>query len=334
MISTTPIMLKVAELSQVSATRRAAADIARELGFSEERAGAVAIVATEIATNLIKHGRDGRVQLLSVGIDKMFLELLGIDSGPGISDTTASLADGFSTAGTTGTGLGAIRRLASEFDLYSQPGKGTVVLGRLADGKSEQREQAVRVGVVQVPARWERVSGDAWVVVQDARSATVMVADGLGHGPLAAEAAQEAVRVVRSSAGLDPDDILRHIHSALRPTRGAAVAVAHIDLPRSRVRYTGIGNISGLISGPGSVQRLVSHNGTAGAEARRIQGFDYTWPANGLLVMHSDGMSSNWDWSGYPGLQEHDAAVIAGVLYRDHNRGRDDATVVVVKAAV
>jgi hypothetical protein len=137
--------------------------------------------------------------------------------------------------------------------------------------------------------------------------------------------------VVQSSPGVDPAELLGRIHSALRSTRGAAVGVVRLDMIRSRVHYAGLGNIGGLISNPSGMQRLVSHNGTAGAEARRIQQFEYVWPSDALLVMYSDGLSSSWDWSAYPGLQSHDPAVIAGVLYRDHNRGRDDATVLVVK---
>jgi anti-sigma regulatory factor (Ser/Thr protein kinase) len=327
------VMLTVSETSQVAATRRVAAEMARELGFGEERTGMVAILATEAATNLIKHARDGRVQLRQVDSGESLVELIAIDAGPGMNDIPASLADGYSTKGTTGTGLGAIRRLASEFDLYSQPGKGTVMMGRVAGHPQIREASVVRVGVVQAPARGESVCGDAWVVVQDREQATIMVADGLGHGPLAADAAQAAVRVVQSSAGAGAAEMLQQIHSALRPTRGAAVAVARIDLRRSIVHYAGVGNISGLISNASGIQRLVSHNGTAGAEARRIQQFEYSWPPDALVVMYSDGLTSNWDWSAYPGLQAHDPAVIAGVLYRDHNRGRDDATVLVLKAA-
>jgi anti-sigma regulatory factor (Ser/Thr protein kinase) len=330
MTPSAPVLLTIAESSQVAEARRIATDMARGLDFTDEQAGAVAIAVTEAAANLVKHAREGRLQLRQIDSGESAIELLAIDRGPGMNDPVQCVSDGFSTSGTPGTGLGAIRRLAAEFDLYSQPGLGTVLLGRVF---GRRREKAFRLsnGVVQAPARGENVCGDAWIVTHTSMGATVMVADGLGHGPLAAEAANCAARIVRSAGDQDPAAVLQQVHLALRPTRGAAVAIAQIDLGRSTVRYAGVGNISGLMIEPRGIQRLVSHNGTAGAQVRRIQQFEYAWPRNGLLVMFSDGLASTWDFAAYPALRNHDPAVIAGVLYRDHNRGRDDATVIVVR---
>ena len=60
--------------------------------------------------------------------------------------------------------------------------------------------------------------------------------------------------------------------------------------------------------------------------------FSYAWPEDGLLVLHSDGLSTSTGLESYPGLAARDPVLIAGVLYRDFSRGRDDATVVVAKA--
>jgi hypothetical protein len=102
------------------------------------------------------------------------------------------------------------------------------------------------------------------------------------------------------------------------------------------VRYAGLGNISASIVSPVSPREsknLVSYNGIAGHEARKIQEFAYEWPSGALLVVHSDGLSGRWDLARYPGLSLRDPSVVAGVLYRDFSRGRDDAIVVVVRAA-
>ena len=114
---------------------------------------------------------------------------------------------------------------------------------------------------------------------------------------------------------------------------GAAVAVAEVDLALSTLRYAGIGNLSGLIISGLSSYNLVSHNGTAGVEARKIQEFSYPWPENGLLVMHSDGVAAHWSLDDYPGLTLKAPPLIAGVLFRDHQRVRDDSTIVVAKAS-
>jgi hypothetical protein len=126
---------------------------------------------------------------------------------------------------------------------------------------------------------------------------------------------------------------VRLIHAGLRGTRGAAVAVAEVALKTRGVRYAGVGNISGLILSGGTAHNLVSHNGTAGVEARKIQEFSYPWPEDGLLVLHSDGLATHWSLADYPGLAQKDPALIAGVLFRDHQRLRDDSTVVVAKVA-
>jgi hypothetical protein len=122
------------------------------------------------------------------------------------------------------------------------------------------------------------------------------------------------------------------MHAGLRPTRGAAVAVAELIPSQQVVRFAGLGNISGAITGPTESRSFVSHNGIAGHEMRKIQEFTYEWPVDSLLVMHSDGVSARWDLGRYPGLASRHPSVVAGVLYRDYSRGRDDALVVVVRA--
>jgi len=162
----------------------------------------------------------------------------------------------------------------------------------------------------------------------------ILLADGLGHGILAAEAAVEAVKTFQNNTSLAPAQVVAAIHAALRSTRGAAVAVAEVDAAQQVVRFAGVGNIAGLILSADGCRHLVSHNGTAGHEVRKIQEFTYPWPARGggrqpLLILHSDGLTSRWDLDRYPGLAQRHPSLIAGVLYRDFYRGRDDVTVVV-----
>jgi serine/threonine protein phosphatase PrpC len=76
---------------------------------------------------------------------------------------------------------------------------------------------------------------------------------------------------------------------------------------------------------------MVSSNGTAGQGVVRVREFDYRWEAGSLLVMATDGLATRWALDDYPGLAARDPALVAGVLYRDHNRGRDDVTVVAVR---
>ena len=72
---------------------------------------------------------------------------------------------------------------------------------------------------------------------------------------------------------------------------------------------------------------MISHNGTLGHIAKRMQAFDYPIAGPPVVVLHSDGLGTSWQLEKYPGLTACDPALIAGVLYRDFNRGRDDVTV-------
>ena len=123
------------------------------------------------------------------------------------------------------------------------------------------------------------------------------------------------------------------MHRALAPTRGAALAVARVDADARVVRFVGVGNITGALICGGETRRMVSHNGTAGHVAPRIREFTYPFTDDPVLIMHSDGLSAKWDLAGYPGLASSHPSLIAGVLFRDHRRDRDDATIVVMRGS-
>jgi serine phosphatase RsbU (regulator of sigma subunit) len=162
----------------------------------------------------------------------------------------------------------------------------------------------------------------------------VTVVDGLGHGWQAAEAAHEALRIFRKGTHLRPGILLESAHQALRSTRGAAMAIAEIDRDQGIVRYAGVGNISGAVIAGGTRSNMVSHNGIVGHQARKFQEFLYKWPPGALLVMHSDGLGTQWKLDEYAGLAQRDPSVISAVLYRDFTRGRDDVTVLAAREAV
>jgi anti-sigma regulatory factor (Ser/Thr protein kinase) len=329
----------VSDISQVGAARRAAIARAEGLGFSDVATGRVALIVTELGNNLIRHATAGRLLLGVVEgrSGQELIELLSIDSGPGVPDLDACLADGYSTGGTAGTGLGAVRRLASEFDAYSQRPAGTVILARVAGREMHVSAGAARearvfeIGAVALAAPGESVCGDAWGSVQDGRRLAVLLADGLGHGPVAREAAVAAVDEFCVDSFDGPSRVLGRVHDQLRSTRGAAVALAQVHRDEDDVAFSGAGNIScRLISGV-SDRTLMSQHGTAGVQIRALRDVVYTWPAHGLLVMHSDGLTSRWTVDAAHGLLQRHPTVIAAWLVRDHTRGRDDVTVVVVR---
>lgn len=330
------IAVSVTEMSQVAEARRRATAVAYQIGFESSDAGRVAIVATELATNLVKYGVEG--QLLIGSFEDQTgsgVEVISLDKGPGIGDLQESLRDGHSTGGSAGTGLGAVRRQSHLFDIASWPGLGTGVLSRLQKGAPKQPvdDAAAPWGAVVLAMPGEEACGDAYCVRAEPDGRIVLVADGLGHGPDAARASDEAVRVFRRHEAEAPGPIIEALHAGLRHTRGAAVAVARIDLARGVLVFAGLGNIAGTVVTAGQVKKTVSHAGTAGHVARRIQPFEYPFTADSLLVMHSDGLGSSWSLDRYPGLAGAHPTLIAAILYRDFARGRDDVTVLVATGA-
>jgi len=314
---------EIDDSSKVGEVRRAAQNRA-SFEFDAQTAGRVAIAATELANNLLTHAGGGELLIQTLGDEETAtLELLAIDRGPGMRDVERCLADGFSTTGTPGTGLGAVRRLADEFDIYTAPGDGTIVMARFGRGLEP------RFGAVSVPMPGEIDCGDAWHLVSNGGSTAIIMVDGLGHGTFAAQAARAGIASFTASPWLSPQEIMQRAGTAMARTRGGAGACAQLDSDGA-VSYAGLGNISGALVSPDKSQGLVSHSGILGVQTPRVQQFEYQRTPGTLLIMHSDGVSARGSPMERPQLFAHHPAIIAAALYRDFGRGRDDASVVVV----
>jgi anti-sigma regulatory factor (Ser/Thr protein kinase) len=318
--------------SRVGEARRHAAALAADCGLDETDAGRLALVVTELATNLVRHARAGRL-LLSGRPTLHEVEVIAIDSGPGIADIERSLHDGFSTGGTPGTGLGAVRRLAQAFDMHSSVPEGTVVLARVraAAARGTPARSAVRFGAVALAAPGERVCGDGWAFACEGTQAALLLADGLGHGPDAAEASAAAIEVFREAPLVGPRELLQRTHVRLRSTRGAAVAMLQADAAAGLVRSAGAGNVVGRLVSGVSDRTLLSQHGTAGVTIRTPEEVTTAWPPHALVVVCSDGIETRWKPEVLQGVLGRDPAIAAAVLVRDHCRGRDDATAAVLR---
>ncbi len=323
--------LAVTESSEIAQARRTVASLAGRQGFNEEDAGRAALVATEISSNLVKHGGGGELiaQPLERG-DVRGVGLIGLDKGQGIADVAKCLRDGFSTGGSPGTGLGAISRMSQLFDIYSQPGHGTVVVAQLwPDGRAPRAP--LEIGAIVVPKPGEVECGDSWCYVERSGGALVMGVDGLGHGLGASQAASLACEVFMTEKTRAPGAVLERIHTNLRTTRGAAAMVMEIDWDRGQLLAAGIGNLVAAVVDGTATKRIPSYNGIVGHATPRIRELSYPVTPAATLVFHSDGLTAAWQLDRYPGLLQHSCAAIAGVLYRDCKRGRDDSLVVALR---
>jgi anti-sigma regulatory factor (Ser/Thr protein kinase) len=302
---------------------------AARLGFGEHRAGEVGIAATELATNLHRHAKRGLmlVRICREGENGGLL-LLALDSGPGIKDFAHISRDGESSKGTLGIGLGAVMRLATWYDVYSNAG-GSVIAAAFWTG-SELAFRPAAAGFTR-PMTGETVCGDAWAShAQDGR-VTVLLADGLGHGELAAVASREAVRTFLAAP--DETDLtvtMQRLDETLRSTRGAAVAISRADRTAGTLTFTGVGNVAVWTDDGERRHALASAPGIVGANAKKIRALQVPLAAHERIVMHSDGLSSKWSLAAYPGLRGRDPHLIAATLLRDAGTHHDDASVVVI----
>lgn len=310
--------------------RRAAVDLAERLGLPEQRVAEIGIVATEVAGNIAKHGGGGAFALRACrSLAGAGLCFVGLDSGPGIPDIDAAMRDGYSTTGTLGIGLGALARLADSFDVFSLPDRGAVVVARF--GECVVASPTSTVAALRRPMPGEEMCGDNYAVRLDGEVLTVALADGLGHGPLAAAASEAALRGFLDSPFTSAAGLLTAADRAANGTRGAAMAVAQIATGGA-ISFAGLGNIAARVYGDDKTRGLVSYPGIVGTGARSVRELPYELPSDGVLALHTDGISERAALNPIGGLLRQSADVIAAVVMRDHGVRNDDAGVLVVRS--
>jgi anti-sigma regulatory factor (Ser/Thr protein kinase) len=320
------VWFHVEEPSAVSAVRRTAERFGAQVGLAPPRLSELAIVATELASNLVKHADDGRLLIRPVRTSGVAgVELIAVDSGPGM-DAERSARDGHSTAGTLGIGLGAISRQAGWLDSFSVAGRGTVTVAQIWPADPPAPAWASAVTRVMTG---EEVCGDGYATRVVEGRHQVLVSDGLGHGPLAAAATTACVQAFIAAPAQAPSAVLEHLHRSLGHTRGAAVAVAQVR--PGEVLYAGLGNIAASIVDGVDRRSLVSLPGIAGHQRRTVREFVYPFGPEACLVMHSDGVADRWRLDAYPGLVRRSPQVIATTVLRDAGVRRDDACVLVAR---
>ncbi|MEH1026391.1 SpoIIE family protein phosphatase [Micromonospora profundi] len=330
-ITDSGLWFRVEASSTASAVRRAAERLGAQLEMAPARIADLAIVAAELTSNLVKHADEGVLLLRPVRRGgEAGVELVAIDSGPGMADLTVSSQDGHSTTGTLGIGLGAIVRQASSFDGYSLPGRGTVLAVQVWPAAPPRPSWA---GALTRPLTGETVSGDGYAVRVVEGRHQVLVSDGLGHGPLAAAATEAALAAFRDAPASPPAAVVSHLHRSMSHTRGAALAVAELVPEEGVLHYAGLGNIAGMVvEGGGQRRGLVSLPGIAGHQRPTVRGYDYPFGPGALLVMHSDGVVDRWRLTDYPDIAGHSPLVVAATLLRDAGTRRDDACVLAARS--
>jgi anti-sigma regulatory factor (Ser/Thr protein kinase) len=327
------LWLSIDDAGSVGTARRAATGIAAGVGLPEERTADLAIVVTELASNLHRHAVEGTLLVRAVRrADRPGVQIVAVDKGPGIRDLSQSTRDGHSTYGSLGIGLGAVRRLASEFDAYSVVALGTVMVAAVfPDRHPPPVDVHADFGGVSRPMAGQTVCGDGYAVRSVGDRVELLVCDGLGHGPLAAFAAQAALAAFHDAPDRGPQVVLEHLHRSLRHTRGAVATIVSLDRAAAAVRFAGLGNVFGAVVFGSQRQIMAAQPGIVGDGNPRLRTVDLPMPDEAVIVLHSDGVRDRWNLDRYPGLAARAPLVIAATLLRDFGVRRDDAAVLVAK---
>jgi len=324
--------LKVKESSAVAEALRRARRTANALGFNSTKVEHAAIVATEVAQNILRHGGGGQILIEVFGAPSLErMHVVGQDEGPGITRIDRMLRDGETTKNSPGTGLGAMKRLSDRLDIFSRPGRTVVV--------AEFCRQTVRLGDPVDHAGFklaypgERRCGDIVAARSSHDRCIYFLADGLGHGSKAAVAAALARKAFYESEGDDPADLLLQIGDALSGTRGAVGAIVAIERSKGTLSHAGIGNVSTLVVQGKDVRRLAVRDGLLGGRTTTPHQGMIDIEPSAVVIMHSDGLNTLRSLETETSLLQRSAPVVAADLLANNLRGRDDASIIVTRAS-
>ncbi|MGR3453907.1 ATP-binding protein [Pseudooceanicola sp.] len=322
--------IEIDDRSAVAAMRRLARRYATQIKLPDRRQEELAIVVTEATTNILRYAERGRALIEVVshpGVEK--LVLLFTDNGPGIPEIDRMFEDGQSSTDSAGLGLGAIRRLSDSFDIFTSAEDGTTIVCSFTV-RSTPVTTSLEVEGLRVCHPAETVCGDNWLLRQTRRATDILVCDGLGHGPRAAEASAQVVAAAQEFSA-DPGRTMEHLTASLLGTRGAVASMVRIEEPEMTLSYAGLGNITTICIGAHGTRRLAMRDGRiGGAPTRGFEEEMHLVPGD-LVILHSDGLKTLRDSHLRPGLLHRSPLLIAGFLLDRAFRGRDDACIVVAR---
>jgi anti-sigma regulatory factor (Ser/Thr protein kinase) len=331
-------IIPVARDSDVYVARWTAKEMALGLGFDERASGEMAIAVSELASNLLKHAQGGELMLATVAEEgRVGVRVESRDRGPGIADVEQALADGFSTAGSLGCGLGAVNRLMDQFDIMSPRGAAagtTIICTRwLRPDAPVVSPCPLEFGAATRAYPTMTVNGDAFVIKRWQASALVAVIDGLGHGTEAHRAAHTARHYVETHFDQPLEAIFLGVDRTCRATRGVVMALARFDFGADGVRFSfaSVGNIEARLCQGSAREHFVVRRGILGGNAPSPRVTHHRWQTGQALVLHSDGVTQRWRWEDFADLHQQPAAIIAQRILRALAKAHDDATVVVVR---
>jgi anti-sigma regulatory factor (Ser/Thr protein kinase) len=327
---------KMEERSYVSYIKREIHNRVARARFAAHQGAQIDIIVSELASNIIKHAERGEllVRVEDHGALSSTFEIISIDNGPGMADTTSMLKDGTSTTRTLGQGLGAVSRLSNVWQLYSIPGWGTIHYAMVTTEVSLANKTAIQVRALCVNKPREEVCGDGFNIKRTKSAVSIFFGDGLGHGLHAKAAIDAASEFFAETREDDPVAMIKLMHGEIRRTRGLVGIVVNGDIKSRHWRICGVGNIAARIYSGLGFKNYMSYNGTIGLTIPgSMKASMYPMESNQHLIMCSDGIKTRWDLNRYPSILKFDNIILASAIYKDFARGLDDASVLIAKVA-
>ncbi len=324
----------ISDRSFVAYAKREVHNLVGQTSFDPRRVAGIDIIVSEMCSNLVKHGGGGEL-LFRLNLFQCWeIELLAIDNGPGIQDTAKAMKDGNSTTSTLGQGLGAMARLSDHFDIFSQPGWGTVVYCKVQETRITQpsRFRSDKLNVVSfcLPKMHETACGDGVATRQSGGELQVFLGDGLGHGAAAHAAVKTAADFFEKCDESDPVSILRAMHHHVRSSRGLVATIASLNTKTMSWQICGVGNIATRIYRGSEYRNYLSYNGTVGLNIpTTLVSSTVEAEKNQRLIMCSDGIRSAWRFNRLTGFARMDNTMQAAIIYKDNSRQTDDVSVVI-----
>ena len=336
MVDATHTSFNASDRSYYAILKKEIHAIAVKAGFALTRIAELDIIVAEMTSNLHKYATGG--ELLMGYFDRPgeeYIELISIDNGPGISDLHKVMADGYSSGNTLGHGLGSIKRLSDEFDIYSVKNWGTIVLSRVYKASLAAKTRTklrIEIRPIVVKKVGEETSGDGHYYKVTDNFVKLLVADGLGHGVEANIAVNEAVKSFKLCTEESAVDILRYMHRDIRKTRGMVATVVIYDLKAKVLKIAGVGNISSRLFGGINSKTVLAYNGIVGHNIPNTMN-DQLMPFADYqqLILCSDGIKSRWESVKHNGINRCDSSILAAAIYKDFARHTDDMSVIIAK---
>ena len=335
MVSRTHVVYKADDRSYFAILKKEIHALASSAGFTEHKLGEIDIIVAELVSNLAKHASGGQLLVKLIEEDgSQGIEIICLDSGRGMADVTRMVADGVSTKNTLGNGLGAMKRLAHVFQVYSQKDWGTIVLIRVFGEEPPmfKKPPKAEIKAVVLPKPGEEKCGDGFHSIISADHIKLFQGDGLGHGAEAAKAVEKAIEAFQSCEEVEPAEIVRYINDAVKKTRGLVATIVVFDLNRKVWRLCGVGNIATKVLGPITSKGYMAYNGIVGLNLpRTLNSQEIAHEKGQHIIMCSDGLKSRWDTLKYPAILRYDLSILSASLLKDYARNTDDMSVSVCK---